>query len=354
MTESQAQQLADFYDLEAELVAAMCAAGMSQTKALGVIGLAASSWHYRANPRPRAEVVVAHNARRATAWLSDAETAAIIDTLKTAFAANTSVHQAYYEALDAGNPVASLKSWYRIGRAHLDAQRPVRRTRNHRGTAMPQWQATSPMQVWSWDITMLPGPYVGISYCLYAVLDVFSRKIVAWRVEEAEVDELAARMFTEVLTGLDPQQRPELVHSDRGASMTSEAVGDTLTELGVALSRNRPRVSNDNPFSEAWFKTAKYRPGYPRFFRDIEHARTWAEELITWYNTAHRHSSLEGHTPNSVHDGSWTVIHHQRQAVLDELYQANPGRYRRPPAAKTPMGTVVLNQQKPLDRLQTG
>ena len=136
--------------------------------------------------------------------------------------------------------------------------------------------------------------------------------------------------------------------------MTSAIVGKTLTEHGVALSRNRPRVSNDNPFSEAWFKTAKYRPGYPRYFRDVEHARCWAAEVIHWYNNQHRHSSLEGHTPASVHDGSWITIHHQRQAVLDELYQANPDRYRRPPQAKTPMGTVVLNQQQPEDRLQTG
>ncbi|MFZ1625702.1 MAG: DDE-type integrase/transposase/recombinase [Gammaproteobacteria bacterium] len=354
MTDQQAEQLADFYDLEAELVAAICAAGWSQTRALRLIGLAASSWHYRRSPRPGTGVVVAHTARRGETWLSEQETATIIDTLKTAFKAKTSVHQAYFEALDAGNPVASLKSWYRLAQSYLDAERPARRTRQHRCTAMPQWEATAAMQVWSWDITMLPGPYVGVSYALYAVLDVFSRKIVAWRVELAEVDELAAQMFTEVLAALEHQQRPWLVHSDRGASMTSKIVGKTLTELGVALSRNRPRVSNDNPFSEAWFKTAKYQPGYPPFFRDIEHARAWAEKLIHWYNTQHRHSSLEGHTPASVHDGSWIVTHHQRQAVLDELYQANPGRYRHPPRAKTPKGTVVLNQKKTHDRLQTG
>ncbi|MEZ5119874.1 MAG: hypothetical protein R2720_08205 [Candidatus Nanopelagicales bacterium] len=170
MTGQQAEQLAGFYEAEAELVTAIRAAGWSQTKALRLIGLAASSWHYRHHPRPAARCVVAHTARRCQAWLSDAETAAIIDRLTAAFTANKSVHQAYYEALDAGDPVASLKSWYRIARAYLDADRPLRPTRRRRCTAMPQWQATAAMQVWSWDITMLPGPYVGVGRVRWSVV----------------------------------------------------------------------------------------------------------------------------------------------------------------------------------------
>ncbi len=332
----------------------MVAAGWSQTKALRLIGLAASSWHYRRNPRPKTDRPVPHTARRCESWLSDPEIAAITSKLQDGFDAQDSVHQAYYQALDAGDPVASLKSWYRIAGTYLDACRPTRRTRKHRASGMPQWEATGPGQVWSWDITMLPGPYRGVSYCLYAVIDVFSRKIVAWRVEEAEVDELAADMLREALQALPADQRPWLLHSDRGASMMSHALAQVLRDFGITRSRNRPRVSNDNPFSESWFKTGKYRPGYPPFFDDVTHARAWATELIDWYNHTHRHSSLEGHTPASVHDGSWVQIHHQRQATLDELYQANPGRYRRRPQARTPMACVVLNQQQPLDRLQTG
>lgn len=343
--------MAGFYDAEASLIGAIRAVGWSQTKALKLIGLAASTWQYRRRPRPAVRCVVAHSARRCESWLTDSETAAIIEKLQAGFEAKKSVHQAYYEALDAGQPVASLKSWYRIARAYLDAERPLRRTRRRRCTAMPQWQAFAPMQVWSWDITMLPGPYQGINYCLYAVLDVFSRKIVAWRVEDAEVDDLAAQMFAEALS---EKPRPWLLHSDGGASMTSHAVAKTLHKLGVQLSRNRPRVSNDNPFSEAWFKTAKYRSGYPRYFHDLDHARAWATELINWYNHQHRHSSLEGHTPASVHDGTWIQTHHRRQATLDELYKTNPSRYRTPPQATAPMAYVALNQEKPLDRLQTG
>ncbi len=354
MTDQQADELAAFYLAEERLVGALQTEGLSQTKALKLIGLAASTWHYRRHPRPKTASMVAHTQRRCDSWLTEQETAALIAKINEGFEAKKSVHQAYYEALDAGDPVASLKSWYRVARRHLDACRPIRRSRAHRRTAMPQWQADAPGQVWSWDITMLPGPYVGVSYCLYAVLDVFSRKIVAWRVEESEVDELAAEMFTNALEALTDDQRPWLVHSDRGASMTSLAVGKVLHDFGAALSRNRPRVSNDNPFSEAWFKTAKYRPGYPPYFHDVEHARAWAANLIEEYNNHHRHSSLAGHTPASVHDGTWTTIHHQRQTVLDQLYQANPGRYRQPPQAQTPMGTVVLNHPKPKHRLQTG
>jgi putative transposase len=142
-------------------------------------------------------------------------------------------------------------------------------------------------------------------------------------------------MFDTALAGAGP--RPRIVHSDRGASMTSKTVARLFDDLGITRSRNRPRVSNDNPFSEAWFKTAKYRHGYPPFFTDLHHARSWAAALIDWYNNQHRHSALEGHTPASVHDGTWIQIHHQRQAALNELYQANPGR-----------------QQQPQDRLQTG
>jgi hypothetical protein len=142
--------LTEFHRAETELVAEVCAAGWSQTKTLRLIGLAASSWHYRRCPRPKVRSAVPHAQRRCEDWLTDEETASIIDKLNTAFTANNSVHQAYFEALDDGEPVASLKSWYRIAGKHLDACRPIRRTRRRRCTAMPQWSATAPMQVWSW------------------------------------------------------------------------------------------------------------------------------------------------------------------------------------------------------------
>lgn len=183
-------------------------------------------------------------------------------------------------------------------------------------------------------------------------IDVFSRKIVGWRVEEREVDELAEDMFHTAFTAEATQ--PRIVHSDRGASMTSKTLKRLFTDLGITISRNRPRVSNDNPFSESWFKTAKHSPGYPRYFESLAQATAWAAAFVDYYNHHHRHSALEGHTPADVHDGTWITVHHARQATLDALYAANPNRYPRPPQVRTPLAHVVLNKDNPEHRLQPG
>lgn len=334
------------------MVADLIATGRSQTSVLKLLEIAASTWHRRRNPGPAVTAPVAHTARGGSHWLTDAEISAITADLMDAFDAEKSVYQAYFEAFDAGAPVASLKSWYRIAAAYLQPCRPVRRRRNHRCCAMPQWEATAPNQVWSWDITMLPAPYRGVNYCFYVTIDVFSRKIVGWRVEEREVDELAEDMFHTAFTAEATQ--PRIVHSDRGASMTSKTLKRLFTDLGITISRNRPRVSNDNPFSESWFKTAKHSPGYPRHFESLAQATAWAAAFVDYYNHHHRHSALEGHTPADVHDGTWITVHHARQATLDALYAANPNRYPRPPQVRTPLAHVVLNKENPEHRLQPG
>lgn len=352
MTEEQAAVLGEFLAGEQALVGELIGLGWSQTKALRLLGIATSSWHRRTHARPAGPAPKPHTQRRADSWLTDPEIATITDLLMVAFDDRKSVHQGYYEALDAGCPVASLASWYRIARAYLDALRPARRRKTRRKSAgMPQWEATGVLQVWSWDITFLPGQYRGVSYAFYVAIDVFSRKIVAWRVEESEDDDLAEEMFARAVA--QEQAVPRIVHSDGGASMTSKTLATLFDDLGITRSRNRPRVSNDNPFSESLFKTAKYWPGYPRFFQTLEQARTWAEQFVEYYNTEHRHSALEGHTPASIHDGTWIEIHHARQATLDKLYAANPHRYPRPPRAKTPPGLVALNPTKTENRLQT-
>ncbi len=341
-----------FWAFEADLVAALVAAGLSQRAALGLLGISRGSWHQRTNPRPRVTAPVPHERRRSAVWLTEAEIAAVVGMLRVAFAAGKSVYQAFYEALDAGTPVASLSSWYRAARAHLEAERPVRRRSRRRTTAMPQWQATGPMQVWSWDVTKLKGPYVGTWFDFYVVLDVFSRKVVGWRVEECEDDDLAREMF-ETAIAEHEGVAPRIVHSDGGSIMGSATMKDLYRDLGITASKNRPRVSNDNPYSESWFKTGKYRPGTPTHFTDLQHARDWARQLVPWYNTEHRHSGLEGHTPASVHDGTWVKVHHDRQACLDALRKANPRRYSRPITLKTPYAHVTLNSERRDDRLTT-
>lgn len=354
MTAEQAAGLEQFLAGEQVLVGELIAAGWSQTRALRLLGIATSSWHRRTYGRPAGPgTTKPHTQRRSDSWLTDAEIAQITDLLTAAFADHKSVYQGYYEALDRGCPIASLASWYRIARAYLEALRPVRTRRNRRKTAgMPQWEATGVMQVWSWDITYLPGPYRGVNYAFYVAIDVFSRKIVACRVEESEDDQLAREMFDQAFTTL--QAVPRIVHSDGGASMTSKTLTTLFQDLGITTSRNRPRVSNDNPYSESAFKTAKYRPDCPRHFNTLEHARAWATAFVDYYNNHHRHSSLEGHTPASIHDGTWIHTHHARQATLDQNYTAHPGRYSRPPKVTPPPGLVALNPTKPEHRLQTG
>lgn len=343
---------ADAVAVSVSLVGALLAAGLSQRTALSLVGMARSTWHYRDNPRPRVTAPLPHTQRRALSWLTDDEQALIIGRLEDGFAQGWSVYQTFYEALDAGHPIASLSSWHRIARAHLAAQRPVRRTRKHRATAMPSLIVDGPMQAWSWDITHLKGPYVRGTYQLYVVLDVFSRMIVTWRLETREDDELAREMFQAAFTRHGA--RPRIVHSDGGPAMTSNTLTGLFGELGIEVSRNRPRVSNDNPYSEALFKTAKYAPTYPAFFTDIEHARTWVTTFVAWYNHQHHHSGLEGHAPADVHNGAWTERHHQRVITMDRLYAKHPERFRSRPTVKTPMAQVAINHPTTDDRLQTG
>lgn len=285
--------------------------------------------------------------------LSTDEAARITGLLQDGFAAGRSVYAAWYDALDAGDPIASQASWYRIARQPpLRALRPSKPPRKRRATAMPQFEANRPNQVWSWDISKLPGKYKGDWLNLYVVIDVFSRYVVSWRVEWVEDDAVARGMFEAAFAA--QQAHPEIVHSDGGPSMMSDTLNELYAMLGITRSKNRPRVSNDNPFSEAWFKTAKYQQRYPGWFHDIDHAREWATTTISEYNTQHHHTALEGHTPATVHDGTWTHVHDQRQATLSRLATAHPDRYRRQPLLKTPFSTVRLNLEKTNERLRTG
>lgn len=323
---------------------------VSQRRALQLVGLAASSWHYRRRPRPRAVEPVSQARRAYPSRLSDDEVARIRKHLAAGFAAGKSVYSSWFDALDAADPVASLKTWYRIAKRDLENQRPRRRQRTRRATAMPQFEATGPNQVWCWDITKLAGPYIGVHYDLYAIIDAFSRCVISWRVEETERDDLARDMF---ITAINHHGTPAMVHSDGGAAMKSAALARLFREHHITPSRNRPRVSNDNPFIESWFKTAKYRPDYPQWFTSLDTARAWAAAAIDTYNHQHHHSSLEGHTPASVHHGTWNLTHLRRQATLDTLAQAHPHRWKQHPRLRTPYAAVRLNMENSQQRLQT-
>ena len=228
----------------------------------------------------------------------------------------------------------------------LAAAHEVRERRNQlRHVApRPELLATRPNEVWSWDITKLLGPAKWTYYYLYVILDIFSRYVVGWMLAHAESARLAERLIagTCATQGIHPGQLT--VHADRGSSMTSKPVALLLADLGIIRTHSRPHVSNDNPFSEAQFKTLKTRPEFPNRFPSAEAARSFCQPFFTWYNTEHRHGGIGWLTPAMVHYGQVECVRTARQHVLAAAYVAHPERFvRRPPAPPVVPAAVWIN-----------
>jgi len=240
--------------------------------------------------------------------------------------------QVWARELDEGRYHCSESTMYRILRA-AGQNGERRRQATHPAKVKPELVAHGPSQVFTWDITKLKGPDKGVWYHLYAIIDIYSRYIVGWTVEAAETGERAKEFIAETIerNGLVPHT----VHSDRGTSMTSKSVSQMLIDLGVTRSHSRPKTSNDNPYSEAQFKTIKYSGDYPDRFASLGQARTWCEEFFAYYNHEHRHSGIALHTPASVHFGTADLIRDERAITLADAYARHPerfGRRPRPPA----------------------
>ncbi|WP_328992389.1 DDE-type integrase/transposase/recombinase [Kribbella sp. NBC_01245] len=208
---------------------------------------------------------------------------------------------------------------------------------------MPVLEATGPGQVWSWDITDLRSPWRGITFKAYSIIDIYSRTIVGWRVEDREADHLAVEMFERAFAehGL-----PRAVHSDSGPAMRSNDLKKLLAKAGIAQTHNRPRVSNDNPFSESEFRTMKYRPNYPGTFQNLDQARAHLATYVPWYNHEHKHSGIALFSPNEVHNGTWRHRWQQRHQTQQAYYNAHPERFRHRPYTPAPAATVGINLPK--------
>jgi putative transposase len=193
----------------------------------------------------------------------------------------------------------------------------------------PELLATASNQVWSWDITKLKGPFTWVYYYLYVILDIFSRYVVGWMIAECESGELAKELITATCAKEEIDLDQLTMHSDRGSAMQSKSVGQLLVDLGVTKSFSRPYTANDNPYSEAQFKTMKYRPGYPDRFGSQENARAWARDFIHWYNHEHHHTGLGLMTPAMVHHGLVEAVYTHRQQVLQAAYEVHPERFVR-------------------------
>lgn len=239
--------------------------------------------------------------------------------------------QVYAALLDEGTYHCSERTMYRV----LAAQHEVRERRAQRRHPIytaPELLATLPNQLWSWDITKLKGPTTWSWFHLYVILDVFSRYVVGWMVAPKESAALAERLIAESCKRQNIPRGQLTIHADRGSSMTSRPVALLMADLGITKTHSRPHVSNDNPYSEAQFKTLKYRPDFPERFGSLEDARAHSVDFFHWYNTEHRHSGLGLHTPHDVHFGLAEARRAHRATVLAAAYVATPERFvRRPP-----------------------
>jgi putative transposase len=320
--------------------------GMSQRKALERIGLSRSGWQYRHNPRPKTSAPVPQKERAYPNRIDEDAAARIHALITAAWEQDHSVGWAFATAWDGGVMLASERTWWRLANTLDDQQqRPLipTRTSNRTKRPAPQVLATRPGQVWVWDITDLPTPFRKIAFKAYVIQDLYSRKIVGYRIEDREVDALAVQMFT---TAFVEHGVPETVHSDSGPAMRSNDLHTLLTDNDVTHSFSRPRVSNDNAHKESEFRTAKHRPDYPGVFDDLAHARTWFAGYVHWYNTDHHHTGIALFTPDQVHNGTWRTLHTLREQTLTAYYHAHPERFRHQPHTKTPDDVVGINPPK--------
>jgi len=279
--------------------------------------------------------------------LSESERQAVLEVLHEPHFADQPPAQVYAKLLDEGRYLCSLRTMHRLlAEAGESGERRLQRPKTHH--AVPRLVADAPNLVWSWDITKLATWSKGVFLNLYVVLDLYSRFVVAWMVAGRENSALAKQLLAEAISrhGIEPGGLR--VHQDRGAPMTAHGFVDLLAELGVDASYSRPRVSNDNAFSEAQFKTLKYQPDFPGRFRDIEHARAWCAEFFDWYNHHHQHSGLALFTPADVFHGRIDELIVTRQAGLDAAYAAHPERFvhGRPTVARPP-AVVAINPLEP-------
>jgi putative transposase len=234
----------------------------------------------------------------------------------------------YATLLDEGEYLCSIRTMQRLLQQSGES-RERRDQLTHPPYQKPELLATAPNQLWSWDITKLPGPAKWTYFYLYVILDVFSRYVTGWMVALRESAELAKRLIAASCAKQNIRRGQLTLHADRGSSMSSKPVALLLADLGVTKTHSRPQVSNDNPYSESQFRTLKYRPEFPDRFGCIQDSRAFSQRFFRWYNQEHRHSGLGLLTPAMVHYGQAESVRQQRQAVLDVAYQRHPERFVR-------------------------
>jgi putative transposase len=276
--------------------------------------------------------------------LSEAERSMVRDTLNSERFQDSSPRQVYAALLDEGTYLCSWPTMYRILRAYEEVNER-RNQLQHPVYTKPELLATAPNQVWSWDITKLKGPALWTYYYLYVVLDIFSRYVVGWLIAEREAAYLAKELIDQTCAKQGIEQEQLTLHADRGPSMRSKPVAQLLADLGVTKTHSRPYTADDNPYSEAHFKTLKYRPDFPDRFGSVQDARAWARPFFHWYNHQHYHTGLGLMTPAMVHHGQAVAVRQARNQVLLAAYAAHPERFvKGPPIAPALPAEVWINK----------
>jgi putative transposase len=304
------------------------------------LGLARATF-YRRRGVPPPEPSVPRHRRAPRQALTLTERAGVLAVLHEERFVDLPPAQVWAQLLDAGQvPPCSIRTMYRV----LAANAELRERRNqlrHPAYRKPELLATDPNQIWSWDITKLLGPVKWTYYYLYVLLDIFSRYVVGWLLARQEAAALAKVL---IATSCERQHiGPDrlTIHADRGPSMTSQPVALLLATLGIVPSHSRPQVPDDNPFSEAQFKTLKYRPDFPARFGAYEDAEAFCQRFFPWYNTEHRHSALGLMTPHDIHYGLAAAKWRRRAEILRVAYQAHPERFPRGVPVPPPLPTAA-------------
>src|SRR4029077_6565019 len=317
------QRSRQFLDLENALVAELTRASGSQRQALALIALSRSTWHYRCKPRLSVADPVPQKDRAYRSRISAADRAVIEDKIRAGWQAGHSVDHSFACCWDDGVMLASRRSWWRIAATIVDqSARPVgsKRASNTGPRPAPVLKATGPEQVWSWDITDLRSPWRGVAFKAYSIIDIYSRKIVGWRVEERECDDLAKDMFDAAFA---EHGVPQFVSCRLWASDAVDPAQRPPVRSGCEPDPQPATSQQRQPVLRVGVPHHEIPPQLPCTFEDINAARTWVASYVPWYNQQHRHSGIALFTPAQVHSGAWAQSWHQRDRTHQAYYDAH-------------------------------
>ena len=333
------------------LLSEACQAGATWVRACAQIGLSLRTVQRWQRPRASGGDLRASDQLKPCTppnQLSEAERQAALDVLNSEAFKDLPPSQIVPRLADQGRYVASESTLYRLMRASGQlTHRRLERAPQQRSKPRAL-EAVEPDQIYCWDITYLPTVVRGAYFYLYLFVDLFSRKVVGWQVYDSESAEQASALMQDICQrqGIEPGQLS--VHSDNGSPMRGETMLATLQRLGIAPSRSRPGVSNDNPYSESLFRTLKWRPDMPvKPFADLLQARNWVGKLVDWYNSEHRHSGINFVTPDQRHAQLDVSLLQARHGVYEAARARHPNRWSKHTRDWSRPETVHLNPDTP-------